>query len=427
MTRRVFRWKDLATEEHDAGTGAQYVRDHRGIASLADTILVVNAGSSSIKFSVYEIGDARTLGLASKGQMEGIGTQPRLRARDARGAALTDQKYSADDVPDVSAAMVCVGGWLRTYLAGASPMAVGHRVAHGGPAYASAALVDDAVLAALEQLVPLAPLHQPHNLGPIRTIQGRFPDTPQVACFDTAFHRGHAAVADRYALPEALYQDGVRRYGFHGLSYEYIARTLPRVAPEIAQGAVVVAHLGSGASMCAIRNGRSVDSTMGFTALDGLPMGTRCGQLDPGVVLYLLTQKGWSATEVERLLYRDAGLRGLSGVSNDVRDLLASDAPAARLALDYFVYRVGRELGSLAAALGGIDALVLTAGIGENSPEVRARVCARAEWLGVRLDATANRGEGPCISTPDSRVSVWVIPTDEERMIAEHTLEVVTR
>jgi acetate kinase len=394
---------------------------------MADTILVVNAGSSSIKFSLYEIGDARALGLASKGQMDGIGTQPRLRARDARGAALTDQKYSADDVPDVSAAMVAVGGWLRTHLDGALPVAVGHRVAHGGPRYSAPQLVDDEVLTALERFVALAPLHQPHNLGPIRTIRARFPGTPQVACFDTAFHRGHADVADRYALPEALYQKGVRRYGFHGLSYEYIARILPAVAPEVAQGAVVVAHLGSGASMCAIRNGRSVDSTMGFTALDGLPMGTRCGQLDPGVVLYLLTEEGWSAREVERLLYRDAGLRGLSGVSNDVRDLLTSDAPEARLALDYFVYRVGRELGSLAAALGGIDALVLTAGIGENSPEIRARICARAEWLGVRLDETANRAGGPRISTPDSRVSVWVVPTDEERMIAEHALDVVTR
>jgi acetate kinase len=394
---------------------------------VSDTVLVVNAGSSSIKFSTFEVGSERTLALAFKGQMDGIGTQPRLRARDARGGALTDQKYSAGDVPDVPTAMDAVGGWLRTHLGGGLPVAVGHRVAHGGPAYDSPLRVDDGVLAALERLVPLAPLHQPYNLGPIRSIRARFPGTPQVACFDTAFHRGHAEVADRYALPEALYQKGVRRYGFHGLSYEYIARALPRVAPGIAHGAVVVAHLGSGASMCALRAGRSVDSTMGFTALDGLPMGTRCGQLDPGVVLYLLTQKGWSATEVERLLYRDAGLRGLSGVSNDVRDLLASEAPGARLALDYFVYRIGRELGSLAAALGGLDALVLTAGIGENSPEIRARVCAGAAWLGIRLDEAANRAGGPRISAADSRVSVWVIPTDEERMIAEHTLDVVRR
>jgi acetate kinase len=393
---------------------------------MADTLLVVNAGSSSIKFSSYDLGPGRSLRLASKGQMDGIGTQARLRVRDAQGAALTDQKYATEEVPDVPAAMTAVGGWLRAHL-GSLPVAVGHRVAHGGPTYAAPLKVDEAALAALEQLIPLAPLHQPYNLSPIRSIRAHFPGIPQVACFDSAFHRGHPEVADRYALPETLYQEGVRHYGFHGLSYEYIVRTLPTVAPEIAQGAVVVAHLGSGASMCAIRAGRSVDSTMGFTALDGLPMGTRCGQLDPGVVLYLLTQRGWSAREVERLLYRDAGLHGLSGVSNDVRDLLASEAPGARLALDYFVYHISRELGSLAGALGGLDALVLTAGIGENSPEIRARICARAEWIGLRLDEAANRAGGPRISTTDSRVSAWVIPTDEERMIAEHTLAVIGR
>jgi acetate kinase len=394
---------------------------------VAGTILVVNAGSSSIKFSLYATDGRSTLSPASRGQIDGIGTQPRLRVRNAQGAALTDEKYSAGEVADVTAAMTCVGGWLRTHLDGTWPVAVGHRVVHGGPDHAAPALVDDDLLADLDRLVSLAPLHQPHNIGPIRTIRARFPGTPQVACFDTAFHRAHPEVADRYALPEALYREGVRRYGFHGLSYEYIARTLPRVAPDVAEGAVVVAHLGSGASMCALRNRRSLDSTMGFTALDGLPMGTRCGQLDPGVVLHLLNEKGWSPSQVESLLYRDAGLRGLSGVSNDVRDLLASEAPAARMALDYFVYRVGRELGSLAGALGGLDALVLTAGIGENSPDIRARICARAEWLGVRLDAAANRAGGPRISAPDSRVSVWVIPTDEERMIAEHTLDVVAR
>jgi acetate kinase len=394
---------------------------------MADTILVVNAGSSSIKFSSYELDEGRALRLASKGQMDGIGTQARLRARDAQGAPLTDQKYGTEEVPDVPAAMGAVGGWLRTHLGGGLPIAVGHRVVHGGPSYAAPVKVDATVLAALERFVPLAPLHQPHNLAPIRSIQASFPGIPQVACFDTAFHRGHPDVADRYALPDDLYQEGVRRYGFHGLSYEYIARALPRIAPEIADGAVVVAHLGSGASLCAMRAGRSVDSTMGFTALDGLPMGTRCGQLDPGVVLYLLSEKGWSVKDVERLLYRDAGLRGLSGLSNDVRDLLASDAPGARLALDYFVYRVGRELGSLAGALGGLDGLVLTAGIGENSPEIRARIGARAAWLGVRLDETANRAGGPRISAADSRVAVWVIPTDEERMIAEHTLAMVMR
>jgi acetate kinase len=390
------------------------------------TILVVNAGSSSIKLALFEVAHGRPLQLDAKGGIEGIGTQPRLRVRDAQGTVLVEEKYSAADVSDAESAIARAGVWLRAYLKGGAPAAVGHRVVHGGPVFSAPRLVDDRALAMLEALVPLAPLHQPAALEPIRAIRLRFPDTPQVACFDTAFHREHPEVADRYALPEALYREGVRRYGFHGLSYEYIARSLPRVAPEIARGAVVVAHLGSGASMCALRDGRSMDSTMGFTALDGLPMGTRSGQIDPGVLLYLLTQKGWRAEDLERLLYHDAGLRGLSGLSNDVRELLASDAPASRLALDYFIYRIGREVGSLAGALGGIDGLVFTAGIGENSPDIRARVCARAEWLGVQLDPAANLAGGPCISTRGSRVSAWVIPTDEERMIAEHTLAIVS-
>jgi len=391
------------------------------------TILVINAGSSSIKLALFEGARGHALQLVAKGGIDGIGTQPSLRVRDAQGRVLAEEKYSAAEVSDAGSAITRAGAWLRAYLKGAAPAAVGHRVVHGGPAYTAPQLVDDRVLATLEALVPLAPLHQPAALEPIHAIRLRFPGTPQVACFDTAFHREHPEVADRYALPEALYREGIRRYGFHGLSYEYIARSLSRVAPEIAHGAVVVAHLGSGASMCALRDGRSMDSTMGFTALDGLPMGTRSGQIDPGVLLYLLTQKGWRAEDLERLLYHDAGLRGLSGISNDVRDLLASDAPAARLALDYFVYRIAREVGSLAGALGGIDGLVFTAGVGENSPDIRARVCARAEWLGVHLDQAANRAGGPRISAPGSRVSAWVIPTDEERMIAEHTLDVVSR
>ena len=299
------------------------------------------------------------------------------------------------------------------------------------PTYDTHVAVDDDVLAKLEVLVPLAPLHQPNNLLPIRAIRAMQPDVLQVACFDTAFHRGHPEVADRYAIPEQLYQDGVRRYGFHGLSYEYITRTLPTVAPEVAGGRLVVAHLGSGASMCAIRDGRSIDSTMGFTALDGLPMGTRPGQLDAGVILHLLTNNGMTADAIQHLLYHDCGLKGLSGISNDVRDLLASDDPRAKLALDYFVYRAGLALGSLAAALEGLDAVVFTAGIGENAPAIRAAICQRARWLGIELDEAANAAVNAAgarlISTGASRVRVYVIPTDEERMIAHHTLEILRR
>jgi acetate kinase len=391
---------------------------------MADTILVVNAGSSSIKFSVYSIGGASDLSLTLKGQVDGIGTRPRLRASDTGGRPLVNQTFPAAEIPDVAVAMGRVGAWLRDHLAGAVPVAIGHRVAHGGPTYRAPVAVDNDILVALERLVPLAPMHQPYNLRPIRTIQERFPHTVQVACFDTGFHRGHPDVADRFAIPESLYREGVLRYGFHGLSYEYIAQALPSVAPEIAQGSVVVAHLGSGASMCAIKCGRSVDSTMAFTGLDGLPMGTRCGQIDPGVLLYLVSEKSSGAKELERFLYHEAGLRGLSGISNDVRDLLASEDPRARFALDYFVYRVTRELGALAAAMQGIDAVVLTAGISENSPEMRARICKGAEWLGLKLDEAANRARGPRISMPDSKVSAWVIPTDEEKMIAQHTLKV---
>ncbi len=366
------------------------------ISPTGESILVVNAGSSSIKLSLFEIDGANRVELCSRAQI------------DAR---------------DVAAAMEHAGSWLEKVLRGATPAAIGHRIVHGGPAYSSPVVVDDTVLGALETLVPLAPLHQPRSLLPIRALRERFPGVPQVACFDTAFHQTHSEVADRYALPESLYREGVRRYGFHGLSYESIARTLARVAPAVAEGAVIVAHLGSGASMCAMRGGRSVDSTMGFSALDGLPMGTRCGQLDPGVLLYLMS-KGYGVEDLERLLYREAGLLGLSGISNDVRNLLESRAPAARLALDCFVYRCAREIASLAGALGGIDALVFTGGIGENSAEMRARICARCAWLGIRVDEGANRYRQPRISSADSRVEVWVVPTDEEQMIAEHTLEV---
>jgi acetate kinase len=395
---------------------------------MPDTILVANAGSSSIKFQLFNIaGDILALNL--KGQVEGIGSHPRLIARDARGEVVAHETFAAADLPDAQAALGHLGSWLRARQGGAFPVAVGHRVVHGGPIYDTHVAIDDDVIAKLEVLVPLAPLHQPNNLLPIRAIRAMQPDVLQVACFDTAFHRGHPEVADRYAIPEHLYQDGVRRYGFHGLSYEYITRTLPTVAPEIAGGRLVVAHLGSGASMCAIHGGRSIDSTMGFTALDGLPMGTRPGQLDAGVILHLITHKGMTADAVQRLLYHDCGLKGLSGISNDVRDLLASEDPRARLALDYFVYRASLAIGSLAASLEGLDAVVFTAGIGENAPAIRAAICQRSRWLGIELDEAANAAVNAAgarlISTTASRVEVYVIPTDEERMIAHHTLEIL--
>jgi acetate kinase len=304
--------------------------------------------------------------------------------------------------------------------------AVGHRVVHGGPEYSQPTMIDSDVLARLERYVPLAPLHQPHNLAPIRLLLARRPDLPQVACFDTAFHRGHGALADRYAIPERFHAEGVRRYGFHGLSYEYIAERLRHVAPDVAGARVIVAHLGSGASLCALSGGRSVESTMGFTALDGLPMGTRCGQIDPGVLLYLLTEKGITAGDVQDLLYRDSGLKGLSGVSNDVRDLLASTEPRAALAIDYFVYRVALHAGMLAAALGGLDAFVFTAGIGENSPVLRERIAEKLAWLGATLDRAANAERKQLISTAESRIGLYVIPTDEELMIARHTRTLVS-
>jgi len=294
---------------------------------------------------------------------------------------------------------------------------------HGGAAYSQPVLIDDAVIDALDCLVPLAPLHQPNNLAPIKALRERLPDVPQVACFDTAFHRSQGELAERFALPESLFEEGVRRYGFHGLSYEYIARTLPEVAPEVARGRVIAAHLGNGASLCAMLDGKSVDSTMGFTALDGLPMGTRPGALDAGVVLYLIAHKGMTVDEVANLLYRDCGLKGLSGVSHDVRELLASDAPAARRALDFFAYRIAQETAALSSVLGGLDALVFTAGIGENAPDVRKNVCQRLAWMGVTLDGAANAAGATCISAAGAAPAVYVIPTDEERMIALHTLD----
>jgi len=389
-----------------------------------DTILVVNAGSSSVKFQIFSVGGEGTLRRQIKGQMDGIGSRPRLRASGANGDSLADRAYPIESVPDVPAALGTAGNWLRDELR-ISPMAVGHRVVHGGPDYDRPVLIDHGVVARLERFVALAPLHQPHNLAPIRSLLTNFPTLPQVACFDTAFHRTHDAVADYYAIPHRLHAEGVRRYGFHGLSYEYVAKTLPKIAPDIAKGRVIVAHLGSGASMCALKQGRSAESTMGFTALDGLPMGTRPGQIDPGVVLYLISEKGISASDVQDFLYRDCGLKGLSGVSNDMRELEASTDPRAKLAVDYFVYRIGLNAGMLAAALQGLDAFVFTAGIGENSAGVRARIADQLGWLGVTLDPAENSRHARLISRSDSRIPVYVVPTDEELMIAQHTLSLL--
>jgi acetate kinase len=389
-----------------------------------DTILVVNAGSSSVKFQIFSVEGEGKLKRLIKGQMDGIGSRPRLRASGADSDPLADRAYPIESVPDVPAAMGIAGGWLRDELR-ISPVAVGHRVVHGGPDYDRPVLIDHGVVARLERFVALAPLHQPHNLAPIRSLLANFPALPQVACFDTAFHRTHDAVADYYAIPYQLHAEGVRRYGFHGLSYEYVAKTLPQVAPEVAKGRVIVAHLGSGASMCALKGGRSTESTMGFTALDGLPMGTRPGQIDPGVLLYLISEKGMSASNAQNFLYRDCGLKGLSGISNDMRELEASEDPKAKLAVAYFVYRIGLNAGMLAAALQGLDAFVFTAGIGENSVRIRARIADQLRWLGVTLDEAENSRHARLISGSDSRIPVYVIPTDEELMIAQHTLSLL--
>lgn len=388
-----------------------------------DAILVINAGSSSLKFQVFGV-DGGDLLRHLRGQIDGIGVRPRLRASDGDGAALVERSYETAAVADVPAALAVLRGWLRT-RDGLAVRAIGHRVVHGGPDFSRPVLIDAAILERLEGHAALAPLHQPSNLAPIRLAMEIDPGIPQVACFDTAFHRGHARHADCYALPQALYEAGVRRYGFHGLSYEYIAERLRAVAPDVAGGRVIVAHLGSGASMCALHAGRSVESTMGFTALDGLPMGTRPGQLDPGVVLHLIDQRGMSVQEVTDLLYRQSGLKGLSGVSSDMRDLLASDDPQAAFAIDHFVYRCGLLVGQLAAALGGLDAVVFTAGVGENSGAIRARIAERLTWLGAVLDPAANAAGATRISRPESRIALLVIPTDEELMIARHTLALV--
>ena len=391
---------------------------------MTETILVVNGGSSSIKFQLFEVGRDDELVRLLRGQIEGIGTRPHFFAKNAKGESVVNKSWSDSEVRELADALDELVVFLREYV-GELPVAIGHRVVHGGPDFIEPAVVSPWVVDRLERFAPLAPLHQPNNLAPIKIVLERRPHLMQVACFDTAFHRGHPDLADRYAIPGNLYDEGVRRYGFHGLSYESIARKLREVAPEIADGRVVVAHLGSGASMCALLAGKSIESSMGFTALDGLPMGTRPGQLDVGIVLYLLREKGMSPDEVEHFLYHDCGLKGLSGVSNDVRELLASTEPMAKFALDYFAYRIALFAGMLAAALGGIDGLVFTAGIGENAPTVRRAVADRLSWLGIELSEQANANNELRISQQGSRVACYVLPTDEELTIARHTLRML--
>jgi len=395
------------------------------VTAMREPILVVNAGSSSIKFSVFETMADRSLSAGAHGQVEGIGTSPHLEVTDPPGNKLADGPVAGDGY---AGGIAAIHDWFAAHVGSDAGFdGVGHRVVHGGSTYSQPVQIDSQVLTRLEALIPLAPLHQPHHIAVIRAISAIAPKVPQVACFDTAFHRSQPALAQEFALPRELTAKGVRRYGFHGLSYEYIVSTLPEFVPDCVQKKIVVAHLGNGASMCAIDRGRSVATTMGFTAVDGLPMGTRTGALDPGVILYLLQHERMDPEAIEQVIYQRSGLLGVSGISSDMRALLASNAPSAKEAVDLFVYRIGRELGSLAAALRGLDALVFTAGIGEHAPEIRARACREAHWLGVTLDEQANAKGGPRISSSGSAVSAWVIPTDENLMIARHTRHLLDR
>lgn len=394
---------------------------------MSEVVLVLNAGSSSIKFEVFAVeADAPVSILA--GQVEGIGAAPHFVARDAGGERLADRRWDGSEAPAThAAALGVIIAWLEGAMGGRRLAAVGHRVVHGGPHHAAPVLLDATVVETLRGLAPLAPLHQPHNLAGIKAAMAAYPGVPQIACFDTAFHRSHAWEADTFALPPEFYDRGIRRYGFHGLSYEYIAWSLARDEPALAGGRLVVAHLGNGSSLCAIHKGRSVDSTMGFTALDGVPMGTRCGQIDPGVLLHLMQAEGMDAAALTRLLYGNAGLKGMSGLSQDVRDLEASPEPRAARALSHYCWRVRREIGALAAALGGIDALVFTAGIGENARNVRAAICEGLSFLGISVDPDRNAANGPEILPRGAPTRVLVRPTDEEGMIARHALALVRR
>ncbi|MFC5582749.1 acetate/propionate family kinase [Rhodanobacter terrae] len=392
---------------------------------MSRAILTLNAGSSSIKFALYEMAAKGLRRRLSHGQIEGIGSAPHLVARDAAGAILSEHRWAADAKLDHEALLTPLLAWITAHLGEESLAAVGHRVVHGGEHWDRPVRLTPAVIADLAKLIPLAPLHQPHDLAAVEAVARLRPRLPQVACFDTAFHHGMAPTVSRLALPREFAAEGMRRYGFHGLSYEYLAGQLREQAPALAAGRVIAAHLGNGASLCAMHDGHSIDTTMGFTALDGLVMGTRCGNLDPGAVLYLLQEHGLSVSAVEHMLYNESGLLGVSGISNDMRTLLDSSDPHAYEAIDLFVFRIAREIGALTSSLGGLDGLVFSAGIGEHSAPIRAAVCARLAWLGVECDGDANTRHATVVSMPSSRVQVRVIPTDEEAMIATHTMNVL--
>jgi acetate kinase len=390
---------------------------------MPDCLAVLNAGSSSIKFALYGASDEALL---FRGQIESIGLEPRLKVRDAAGHTVAEERWPPEGF-DHGAATRQIVRVANDLLAGSKVVAVGHRVVHGGMNHGAPVRIDPGIIEELQRLVPLAPLHQPHNLSPIRAIIEHAPKLPQVACFDTAFHRTQSATVQSFALPRKYFAEGVRRYGFHGLSYEYVAAEMRRVAPDIAEQRLVIAHLGNGASLCAVHEGRSVASTMGFTAVDGLMMGTRCGTIDPGVILYLMDSHRMDARAVEDLVYKKSGLLGVSGISPDMRTLRGSAAPEAKEAIQLFVHRIVREIGSHAAALGGLDGLIFTAGIGENDPATRAEVAAGCAWLGLELDGARNRDGAGRISAASSRIQAWVVPTNEELMIARHAAAVLKR
>ncbi len=389
-------------------------------------LLVINAGSSSIKFTVYQTGtQASDLKVDYSGSVDGIGVQPLFVVKNSKGQSVWKQEVVPDELKNHAQAIALIQNWLDEQGISQNLAAVGHRVVHGGKHYSEPTLINESILADLEHLIPLAPLHQPHNVAAIRAVVQMSPDLPQVACFDTAFHRTQPEIAQQFALPAQLTDEGILRYGFHGLSYEYIAARLSELVPELAAGRVVVAHLGNGASLCALKQGQSVATTMGFSPLDGLVMGSRCGNIDPGVLLYLMREHGMNADDLQQLLYYQSGLLGVSGVSSDMRLLLESDDPQAALAVDLFVYRVVREIGSLMAALSGLDGLVFTGGIGENSAPIRAKIIQQLAWLDMALDEAANAQASQRISMPDSCTSAWIVPTDENLMIAKHVLQLI--